>query len=195
MKIKLRDVQDCNVRVALSDYSTETGPAQYSAHRAWQLAALSAKNLLVRIPHAAAFLVSTSFSDNHLAAAYSYGDVEWTVLGGSDTLTGDDTIWRISPVKALILPRCRENLETACFLAWTEGVFIVADLDRQHDKWSLSKTRYQTVKDYCELNTLCVVRASYDGVEIEVSKESCADTISKALHATILEWNGESVDT
>ena len=98
--------------------SSSTSPGAYFGPRPWLFGATVVASVLQKIPGAEATLSETQFSAEQEDALLRFPDCNFAILNDASGLDEDEVVIKHDRDSAVFLPRTREHLEAAAYIAW-----------------------------------------------------------------------------
>jgi len=164
-------------------------PGSYLAPRPWLFGATVVASILERVVGSEAAVFDGSFTPRKEEFLPLLPDYDFSVLDSAAKLDEGDVVLKLDGERALFLPRSRENLEAAAYLAWKDGIHAVSGLTERRTAWCRSGITAHEVIDYVQGHAFCTFYGSYTGSELRIHKTEYTEEIRAALPSALCSWN------
>jgi hypothetical protein len=161
----------------------------YFGPRPWLFGATIVASVLQKIPGSEATLSETQFSAEQENALLRFPDCSFNILNDVSRLDEDEVVVKHDRDSALFLPRTREHLEAATYIAWREGIRVVKGLSRMRTAWGKDGVALFQIQEYIRDNSVCTFYGSYTEPELRIHQTEFTDDITAALPAALCSWN------
>jgi hypothetical protein len=169
--------------------SSSTSPGAYFGPRPWLFGATVVASVLQKIPGAEATLSETQFSAEQEDALLRFPDCNFAILNDASGLDEDEVVIKHDRDSAVFLPRTREHLEAAAYIAWREGIRVVRGLSQMRTAWCKGGVALFEIQQYIRDNSICTFYGSYTEPELRIHNLEFTGDITAALPAALRSWN------